>query len=324
MDKYILFYGNKKNEDNIIIKNMFENSREIRLCWTEHDFNYNWNIIKEEIKESVNQIIFMGLEIGWDKLIIKIKKEYPNLKIKVICNTQDSLLYYDYERNNFFRLLELSKENKVYDIAFLRKGQYITYSNIGIKCSYLLQNFQLNNKIHCKERKKDNNKLNIGIYPLNYVWDKNIFNQLCISKFIDDSNLNYNNLNPRMKEFLNTMKITNTEDTIEKINEQSLIEKISKNDVIISCSFTEYLHPVFFISMELGIPCLIGNNSDLFEEDDELKKFVVTTCEDNPIINSQKIKKLLEEKNKTRELYTIWKEKYNIKAKNSLELFINK
>ena len=322
MDNYVLLYGDKKVEDNIVITNMFENSRKINLGWTDFDFTHNWNIIEEEIKKHNNQIIFMGLEIGWDKLIIKIKENYPNLKVKVICNTQDSLLYYDYERENFFRLLELSKENKVDDIVFLRKGQYTTYSSIGIKCSYLLQNFSLKEK---KQIEKDKNgKINIGIYPLNYVWDKNIFNQLCISKFIDNSNLNYNNIDPRMKEFLDTMNITNTEDSIKDINVESLIEKISKNNVVISCSFTEYLHPVFFISMELGIPCLIGNNSDLFKEDDELKQFVVTNAEDNPIINSDKVIKLLENSEKVQQLYLKWKEKYNIEAEKRMEEFINK
>ena len=322
MDNYVLLYGDKKVEDNIVITNMFENSRKINLVWTDFDFKHNWDIIEEEIKKQENQIIFMGLEIGWDRLICEIKEKYPKLKVKVICNTQDSLLYYEYERNNFFRLLELSKENKVDDIAFLRKGQYVTYSTIGIKCSYLLQNFNLKEKKHIENNKND--RVNIGIYPLNYVWDKNIFNQLCISKFIDNSNLNYNNIDPRMKEFLDTMKISNKVDNVETIDEKTLVEKISKNDIVISCSFTEYLHPVFFISMELGIPCLIGNNSDLFEKNSELKELIVTTSEDNPIINSEKIKNMLEEKEKILELYKEWKEEYNKTAKESMETFINK
>ena len=77
-----------------------------------------------------------------------------------------------------------------------------------------------------------------------------------------------------MEEFLNTMEIKNTPSKIEKIEEEEIIKQLIKNDVIVSTSFTEYMHPIFFMSMELGIPCLIGNNSDLFEEDDELKKYI--------------------------------------------------
>ena len=76
--------------------------------------------------------------------------------------------------------------------------------------------------------------------------------------------------------------------------------------------------------MESGIPCLIGNTSDLFNENDEIMKYIVTKAEDNPIINSSIVIKCIENKKKIIELYKCWKEKYNIKAKESIEEFIKK
>lgn len=323
MKKYILLYGDKKPEDNICINNMFENTRQIKLGWTELDYNENMKTIEDSIRDGIDEIIVSGLEIGWDKMIINTRKKHPDIKIKVICNTQDSLLYYEYERKNFFKLLELSKKNIIDDIAFLRKGQYETYKSLVYKCSYLKENFilQEENKI---DTKRNDNKIQIGIYPLNYTWDKNIFNQLCIGKFVDNCNLNYNCLDERMKEFLNTMEIPNIAGKIEKVEEKEIIKEIIKNDVIISAAFTEYMHPIFFISMELGIPCLIGNNSDIFEKDEELKKYIVTSTEDNAIINSKMIIEILNNKEKIKELYKEWKIKYNKEAQESIERFIEK
>ena len=133
----------------------------------------------------------------------------------------------------------------------------------------------------------------------------------------------YNKIDERMEDFLNTMKIQNTPDKVENIEEKELIDKISKNDVIVATSFTEYMHPIFFISMELGIPCLIGNNSDFFGEEKELEKYVVTNAEDNAIINSQMVKTMLENKEKIQGLYKKWKENYNNQAKEMLKDFIN-
>ena len=323
MKQYILLYGDKKPEDNICITNMFKNSRKINLGWTDFDYNHNMKIIEEELEKGLEQIIISGFEIGWDKLVKDVKEKNPKIEIKVICNTQDSLLYYEYERENFFKMLELSKENIIKDIAFLRKGQYETYKNLGYKCSYLKENYELsdNKKTDIKQEK---DKIDIGIYPLNYTWDKNIFNQLCVAKFIDNCNLNYNYLDSRMEEFLNTMKIKNTSNKIEKINEDELIKLISKNDAIIATSFTEYMHPIFFMSMELGIPCLIGNNSDLFEEDDELKKYIVTSAEDNAIINSKMVENILQNKEIIKDLYKKWKTQYNTQAKTSIKDFVEK
>ena len=143
MKKYILLYSDKKPEDNICLTNMFKNNKKINLGWTDFDYNNNMKVINEEIEKGVKQIIFAGLEIGWGKMIADVKEKYPDIEIKVICTTQDSLLYYEYERNNFFELLELSKKGIVTDIAFLRKGQYETYKNLGYNCSYLMENYDI-------------------------------------------------------------------------------------------------------------------------------------------------------------------------------------
>lgn len=322
MEKYILLYGDKKPEDNLCITNMLKNAKPIHLGWTDFDYHNNMKIIEQCIEEGSKQIIFLGLEIGWDKLIRDIKEKSPKLKIKVICNTQDSLLYYEYERENFFKLLELSQQGLVQDIAFLRKGQYETYRNLGYKCSYLKENYCLeeNKKITSKLQSEE---IQLGIYPLNYTWDKNIFNQLCVGKMLDNCHVNYNYLDQRMEDFLTSMKIPNTPDKLEKIEEDELIQKLSKNDAIIATSFTEYVHPVFFISMELGIPCLIGNHSDFFEENEELKQYVVTSAEDNAIINAKMIKNMIENKEKIQNLYQKWKTKYNKQAEKTIEVFLN-
>ena len=322
MEKYILLYGDKKKEDNICITNMFKNTREINLGWTDFDYKNNIKIIDEEIEGGVKQIIFSGLEIGWDKLVEYLYEK--GIKVKVICNTMDSLLYYEYERNNFFKLLELSKEGKVHDIAFLRKGQYEVYKSLGYNCSYLMENYILKEekKHNIKSNEKENNLINIGIYPLNYTWDKNIFNQLCIGKMVENSNINYNELDERMTDFLSTMEIKSNIDKIENINEDEIIKKVIKNDINISLSFTEYFHPVFFISMEQGIPCIIGNTSDLFDDNEILNKYIVTKTEDNPIENSRLVEECLKNKDIVIEEYKKWKEDYNKKSKENIKQFL--
>ena len=321
MEDYILLYGDKKPEDNICIKNMFPNSEQINLGWSDFDYKHNIKIIERFVNSNISQIIFAGLEVGWDKLIEDITKKYPNIKIKVICNTLDSLLYYEYERENFFRLLQLSKERLVDDIAFLRKGQYETYNSLGYKCSYLRENFILD-KSKLKDIKDKNEIIDIGIYPLNYTWDKNIFNQLCIPKMIDNSNLNYNKIDDRMQDFIETMGIKAKEDKIEKIDEESIRKRVVKNDINVACSFTDYFHPLFFISMEQGVPCIVGNTMECFDKFEELKKYIVTLAEDNAITNANLIKKCLKDKEKIIELYKQWKEEYNELAKKSIQDFL--
>lgn len=320
MKKYILLYGDKKPEDNICLINMFKENKQIKLGWTDIDINSINKTVDKLVKDGYEEIIFAGLEIGWDKVINYINDTYPKVLINVICTTQDSLLYYEYERENFFKLLEMNKECIINKIAFLRKGQYELYKELGYNCCYLTQNFILEDKIKLSKEKRE--QISLGFYPLNYVWDKNIFNQLCVGKMLDNSVITYNCLDPRMTDFLDTMNIDSISVKINDINVENLAKNIVENDVVISTSFTEYFHPVFFIAMELGVPCLIGNTSELFTSKDKLSKFIVTSAEDNAIINSQLISNILNNKKDIIKLYKEWKEKYNETAKKSLEKFI--
>ena len=68
MDKYIVLYGDKKKEDNICITNMFENTREINLGWTDFDYKNNIKIIDDE--QDTEIMYFYGQEFYKTKLDI--------------------------------------------------------------------------------------------------------------------------------------------------------------------------------------------------------------------------------------------------------------
>lgn len=320
---YLLLYGNKKMEDNICIPFMFDNIEQIPLGWIDKDKINIKKIIDKNIKENnIKQFIFWGLEVGWKDVIKNVKNEHNDIKIKVICNTSDALLYYDYERENFFDLLELSKQKYIDDIAFLKKGTYEVYRKLGYECSYILENIILSaDKINI-ENKENEKALNIGIYPLNYTWDKNIYNQLSVGKFIEKSNINYQLLDKKMAEFLRIMKIDSNPDEIKEMDAYKIASIISKNDINISCNFTDYVHPIALISMECGIPCIIGDNSELYS--DTLKDYLIVHSEDNPVKIYSKIEKAIKDKEEIIIEYIKWKLEYNIRSKNSIELFINK
>ena len=225
-------------------------------------------------------------------------------------------------------MIQMSKDGTINNIAFLKKSMYEVYSKIGIKCSYILENLILSKTD--KKEKIQNGLFNIGIYPFNYTWDKNIYNQLSVGKFIDNSNINYNPLDSKMEEFLNTMKIKSTKDPIEimniklenepikTINIQEISDIISKNDINIACDFTDYVHAMYFISLENEILCIIGNNSNLFD-----KKLAVNS-EDNPIVISKQIECSLENKNDILKEYKNWKKDYNEISIKSVREFIEK
>ena len=76
------------------------------------------------------------------------------------------------------------------------------------------------------------------------------------------------------------------------------------------------------IAAELRVPCLIGNNNDFFNNlNFKYKDIFITSSEDNPYLNSLKIKDFLNKNNLNKileELY-IWKQKYNKLQKDNIK-----
>lgn len=320
MEDYIAIYNDRKWEDSVCFCHLFEKAKKLPLAWTEKQQKENREKVVREFKKKTKQILFLNLENGWDKLIQEIKQEYPNLCVKVICTTLDSLLYDEEERKHFFRLLELNKSGIVDMIAFLRKGQYELYQSLGYHCYYLMENYEIINKNDRNLEKREEELMQIGVYPFSYEWNQNIFNQLCVAKMLDHARLRYNSLEPRMDDFINTMKISSQKVELKGKSMQEIEAEFENSDVILSCSFTQSFHFTFFLSMELGIPCLTGNHLDYLPQ--ELADYLVTEAEDNPIYNAQKVMNCYQNREKIRNLYQEWKEIYNKKAKENKEKFL--
>ncbi len=324
---YVLFYGPKKTEDIIFATNMFTHTRFIPIGWTKKSKDTINEAIEEEFAKNTNQFIFWGLEDGWNQIIQEVKSKHKEVKIKVICNTSNSLLYYGYERDNFFKMLNLSKNGEIDDIGFLRKNMYEVYSKLGYKSSHILENLKFSEKYNID---KNNDKLNIGFYPFNYTWDKNIYNQLSVGKFIDNCVINYNFIDERMEDFIDTMNISARKDTIEftnilptdqeikPINMKDIISTVCKNDINLACDFTDYVHVLYFLSMENNTLCIIGNNSELFDEG------LVINSEDNPIEISKTIKEAISNKDNIIQNYKKWKGDYDIASQESINNFLGK
>ena len=97
---------------------------------------------------------------------------------------------------------------------------------------------------------------------------------------------------------------------------------MSLNDVNLYVTFTECSPVIPLESLELGVPCITGNNHSYFK-DSELEKYLVVKSEDDIDEIHEKIKLCLSEKENIMKLYSNWKKDYDVIAKKLLKDFIN-
>ena len=167
-------------------------------------------------------------------------------------------------------------------IDYIATTRYDVHVSFKNKISYIELDYKTNNK------KEDSSK-SIGILNEYYLEESNFFNQL------------------------SAVAITDIEKDIEKL--------IYKNIVNLNCRFCDISSVYFIMSMDAEIPCILGN-TNLLDNDLELKKYLVLDSDDDVNEIKLKIGQSIKDKSKIMKLYNTWRKKYTTNSEKSIDSFI--
>lgn len=256
--------------------------------------------LAEKINKKYEQVIFFDYYDQFYLLLPLISKKIIK---KYIINNGISLLYNECVLNNMMQLYEY-KERKMID--YIATTKYDTYISMKDKIDYIELDYRT--KIHPK------NNNSIGLLGLYYIEYSNFFVQLsavAISKIKKAIVLEQNTVVKKFEEDFNVV--------IEE--EKDVIKLIEQNKVNLDVAFSEVSPINFLISMDAGIPCIIGN-THLLDNDEKLKKMLVLDSDDDVNEICEKIDNVLENKKEIEKLYSIWRKKYSDNSKKLIEKFV--
>lgn len=328
IDEAIKIIKNYKNENYIVFynptwlgvaastKGLFENIVPLEQVYG----NKNIKRISEEIvSNNIKSVIFSQMVEGWSSILKYLKKLNNNIKIKVIWHGNCYEFFSDYTWNLNKDVMNLYKQNKIDCFGFVRSTMYEFYKESGYNSYYLQNNVNMEEKKLEKREKSD--KIKIGIYNADSRELKNIYTSIAVVKSIPNAVADIVPINEGAKQYADILglEITYLDDYIEH---NKLMERIRDIDLNIYPTFTENA-PMFPLeSFEIGVPCLIGNNNDYFENT-KLKEFVVLDREDDIEHIKDKALNVLEHRDEIMNLYKEWKKEFNKKCEQLAKEFIN-
>ncbi len=299
----------KDNFKNILELEEIQNDEEL-LKIAETINSYNYKII-----------ILNGLAIGWGSLARKLKQLNENVIIKSIWHGSHALLCEDYDICMFKELHNLYRDEVVTEIGLVKKSMYDYYKAKGFNVSFLMNSIDLKDKNQFIESEhKNDNKVRVGLYASGGRWVKNFYNQVSAVSLIDNAVLDCIPVNEDVRFFANTFGL-NIKGKSTNIPREELLSRMSKNDINVYVTFTECAPLLPLESLELGVPCITGNNHHYFDNT-ELEKYLVVDKVDNIFEIYNKMELALANKDKIIELYKKWKTDYNSIAKESMQNFI--
>lgn len=273
------------------------------------------------INNNIKSVIFSQIVDGWIDIIRELKNIKSDIIIKVIWHGNCYEFFSDYTWNLNKEVVELYNQGKIESFGFVRTTMAEFYKKVGIKSFYLQNNVKIN-KNNIENSKKLNKSCNVrvGVYNADSRELKNIYTSIGAISLLNNAEADIVPINKGAKKFTEilNLKITSLDCYISN---EELLERIVNNDVNLYPTYTEN-SPMFPLeSLEMGVPCLVGNNNDYFSGT-ELEKYLVLKREDDPEYIKCKIQECLDNKEKIMKMYTKWKKDFDIRCRELVNNFI--
>lgn len=303
------------------VKELFDENKTINLP---EIFNKKEiNDIALKINEcNVKQVIFSTMAFGYKALAEEIADKNNKIKLKFLWHGSHSLFVNKNEEYFLESILDLERRNIVTSIGFLKESMAEFYKKQGYNSYFLKNTVKSINRKDNEKVKNESNSLKIGLYAAGDRWEKNTYNQLSACSMIKNTVVDIIPNTSLSKSFANLMNIKLTSnDILNSLSREDLFDRMKQNDVNLYVTFTECAPMIPIESMELGVPCIIGDNTHYFTNT-PLEKYLIVKSEDNIDEIYEKINLVNINKDEIMKLYKEWKESYDVEAQKSVQDFL--
>ncbi len=312
---YIIFHNKNWLGVTSATKELFDNIVDCGELYRKSDIE---KIGNEIIDNNISQVFFSSLSMGQDDLIKYIKAKNKKIKIKVYWHGSHSqvLDVYGWERN--VEIIKLHKKGYIDVFASCKESLNKFYLNQNYKAKFLTNKVTTNVKPLSKENR---NGIKVGIYAAKCDdWRKNMFTQIASISLVENAEIDMVPLNETAIDYSNIIgaKISGLD---KPLSRDKLIERMSLNDVNLYVTFSECAPMLPLESLEMGVPCITGNNHHYFKNN-ELEKYLVIKNEDNPEEIKEKIELCIKNKDKIIELYNKFKKENLKESQKQVKEFI--
>lgn len=280
----------------------------------EYNFKYVY-ILETNYKETnsfinfvnsnnIDEIILLDYRIEYDMIIEKLGDEIP---ISMLISFDLASLTDEYYRIVHNAIYNLYDTNKIKKIGVLDENMYLLLKEKFNEIYHIFLDVP-------KTQKTEYKRNGIAILNSNEDPRHSYYNSLSAIKLINNK-ANLLKKSVLVKKFVKEFKIENKEF-------KTLEDLIKNSEIALNINFCNLDDTLFFKCMDLGIPCILGNNT-ILEKDSNLKEMLQLKSDDDIDEIASKIQDVRKNKEKILEEYSIYREKYSKKSKDSVNKFLS-
>ncbi len=257
--------------------------------------------------EKIKKVFFAAFAPGWERFAYELKRRKPEIRMKVIWHGSNAMHYEPFDWGRFACVFEMLNDGVIESIVFVKKSMYEQYRRLGYNVEFMGNTVRMG-KGKPKRIRKDNG-IRVGLYASSDRWVKNYYNQMAAVSMIDTATLDVIPLTETARKFARILKLK-VVGAKKDLAREELFKRIVEDDVVLYVSFVECAPMLPLECLELGVPCITGDNHHYWTGT-PLEEYLVEPKADNPIALATRIEKCLKNKDKIIRLYHEWKKQYD-------------
>lgn len=262
-------------------------------------------------------ILISGFPISYELLVRALKNVSPRIKIYVYWHSSFMQSNEDYSWHSFLVLHRLHNLGLIEKIGFAKKGMAETIALTGARTGFIMNYVR---SVPDKPSRPLEMGPHIGIWSLSPIWRKNPYAMIAAAALVENAKLHVVGQERRAKELADLLGVN----TIFKPHPLDQIEMpiaLSQMDINLYVTLSECTPMLPLESLSVGVPCLLGPNSHLFEDHPYLHSRLVVPYPDRSEIIADMIKQALEDRTQIISEYINYAPVYNQKARDRLNHF---
>src|SRR5574344_1470666 len=319
--KYILFYNPECIGVTNSVKELFDCEKLVELyeIFNKNEIQDISNAIK---RNGITQVIFATMAFGYKALAQAINDLDDDIEIDFLWHGSHALFVNKDEEFFLDNILDLERRGVVSKIGFLKESMYEFYKSKGYNAYFIKNTVNNIKKEEYIKQVLNNGSIKIGLYSSGDGWEKNTYNQLSACAMVKNGLIDIVPSTKLSKSFCKLMNIKEATDTLSNsISREELLKRMAKNDINLYVTFSECAPMIPLESFEVGVPCIIGDNTHYFKNS-KLEEFLVVKSEDNIDEIYEKINLAIKNKDDIMKLYSTGKKQYDVESKKSVNDFL--
>jgi len=299
----------------------------------EHTLAFPWqpvapyNVDQNEIRRYAHLLLESGvghvISSGGDAIHFQLCSYLKQLKPSIRCDLLWHGTYVQFSEDYNWQILQQwingSHEGLIHTLATVKKGQELFFNKLGCRSAFLMNYVP---EIPEAASMPDEGGPHLGIWLSGDSYRKLPHAMLSAARMIPGAVIHGSNFSTRTREVLNYLELPTGELSDVALDQEQMLEAMQRTHLSLYVTFAECTPMLPLESLSVGVPCLLGRTSHLFEDHDYLTRRLVVPAPDRADVIVEYIERAIEEREMIVKAYSQYAPQYNNRARQSVRAFL--